>query len=303
MSIQEIDKVLRQLRLKGARFQLMTHLANCADNRGARVFPGLPRLIALTGLSERYIQLLLAEFVKCGWLEIVRRGGGPGKRTIFRLHLSDPQPTLTFAVSEISDHPAAAPDVENPVDNTSFPQGVHHARSVIPRSGIGDLGITDLFDFPQPNSKSPQGVRSTGTSADPSSTTPSSTTKELPALIAPALSQHVETAYDDPVGGLVPTAVRDHEGPPTPGADDRRGRMEGPHQGPSPSARVPDADERAGVAGDRRGGACAPTVAPPAADPRLEVRAQLATLRAKLRIDEPAEPVTRPRYHLRRRSR
>lgn len=256
MSIRQITQVLHGLseRLTDGQFRILVYLADCADPYGDHIFPSVDWLSEKTGYKRRTIQLTLKYFQLRGWLEEVRE---PGGRLRYRL-------TLSGAGDQNSDHGRIAKG------ETGCENLVEIVRRSVSTSTSTDQNLISTIAFRDPtdqNSSASVDDERTSTS-DPSLIRPRSV--QTTGAGAPALTHDGENENDDEARGVASTDLRDRAPGDHGGADDRPGRVEGAHQGPGESRRLPDAGQRTGVERDGGGGACTPEAA--AGEPATRTR-------------------------------
>ena len=74
--------------VRGADQCLLLAIADHANDAGTRIYPSIARLAWKTGMGVSSVKRRIAYFRDLGVLVVVRRGGGRGQTTEYRLDLS-----------------------------------------------------------------------------------------------------------------------------------------------------------------------------------------------------------------------
>lgn len=328
MSIRQITKVLYQLRerVTDGEFRILMYLADRARDDGDHIYPHVTETIRhKTGFVQRTIELRLKKFIERGWLREIRQGD---RLVRYQLTLSDPRQLALPDASNDEGESACENPVEKPVENSEA-----ECTSCDPT----DHFLISTIAFRDPTDQNLAASDSSGETSQtpPSFVRPSSVLKTTGA-VAPGHTPHGENESESgEAGGVLPAALCDHDGDGASRPDHRPGRVEGAREGPRPCAGIPDAVQRPGVVGDRgrrdgapgveattgaevtstggrdraadaagvettgrgvRNGEDDPRAGTPA-DPRLDVRAYLDNLKARLNIQNR----TTTELHTRRR--
>lgn len=117
MSIHHTAPWLRDNRYGGKRKLVMLAIADVVNAEGVG-FISQRQAMAWAGASEDYVRLSIKQFIDDGVLEIVEKGRGPGRATVYRLNPPSTQPPLSEGELEeppFSDGQPPVSDGEPPV--------------------------------------------------------------------------------------------------------------------------------------------------------------------------------------------
>lgn len=126
---------------------VLLYLGNCGKDDGESIFPGIKDIAVKTRRSERTVKRCLEVLHKAGWIDVVERGVGRGKRThyvlnIQRLHdrehaaYKPGQPTLFGkgdSLSNVDSVPEKVTATTIKGDSLSEPPDPHKGVNVIKR--------------------------------------------------------------------------------------------------------------------------------------------------------------------------
>lgn len=116
----KVDAIARYLHAGEERF--LRRLADYANHAGDGAFPRRKTLIAETGLSRRWLEVLERKLVARGWIEARAVGSGHVRRTFYRLTLPEPSAFQSHRQSPRSRKQLLLPfPVENPVEKLTEP--------------------------------------------------------------------------------------------------------------------------------------------------------------------------------------
>jgi hypothetical protein len=116
LSVKVMTWVWEHSRSKLSARLVLLAIADHANGDGVDAFPSTAQLMHKTGLSERGVQVAVAELVKLGELHVAA-GGGRGRTNRYRVLMVNPAEDAPFD----AENPAEkTPYSENPAENTAY---------------------------------------------------------------------------------------------------------------------------------------------------------------------------------------
>lgn len=118
MSIKIMSQVMRDQAYDGKQKLILLAIADAVDNNGVG-FTSYRQIRQVTDVSDEYLRRCIRDFIDAGRLEIVRKGSGPGKATVYRVLL--PNSVEHNSVAEYDELPNSQPP-NSPTEPDRTPQ-------------------------------------------------------------------------------------------------------------------------------------------------------------------------------------
>lgn len=118
MSIKIMSQVMRDQAYDGKQKLILLAIADAVDNNGVG-FTSYRQIRQVTDVSDEYLRRCIRDFISAGRLEIVRKGSGPGKATVYRVLL--PNSVEDNSVAEYDELPNSEPS-NSPTQSGRTPQ-------------------------------------------------------------------------------------------------------------------------------------------------------------------------------------
>lgn len=134
MSIHTLIAAAYVADLDPGRKWVLAAIADSADEYNHESAPGLPKIMAWSGLSESRAKSIITELIAARYIERISKGR-IGRRAVYRV-FPDGVPAIPHP-SEVAARYALSTPVDNPVeqgavDGTSEPRGCHEAPARVP---------------------------------------------------------------------------------------------------------------------------------------------------------------------------
>lgn len=121
MSIKIMSQVMRDQAYDGKQKLILLAIADAVDNNGVG-FASYRQIRQVTDVSDEYLRRCIREFIDAGRLQVVRKGSGPGKATVYRVLL--PNSVEGNSVAEYDELPnSEASNSPTQLDRTPQLQG------------------------------------------------------------------------------------------------------------------------------------------------------------------------------------
>ena len=114
MSIKVMSQVMRDPAYHGKQKLILIAIADAVDNNGEG-FVSYRQIKQVADVSDEYLRRMIRRFIEDGRLEILKKGQGPGKETVYRVILPNSVGELGSAEgSELPNSVAEFDADENP---------------------------------------------------------------------------------------------------------------------------------------------------------------------------------------------